>query len=59
MLVLTSKRVIYIRHNPVMGGWSSDWEYEYARMELRVPTVMQEGARWCIILAPLVTSPVF
>lgn len=56
---MTSKRVIYIRHNPVMGGWSSDWEYEYARMELRVPTVMQEGARWCIILAPLVTSPVF
>ena len=31
VLVLTSERVIYIRHNPVMGGWSSDWEYEYSR----------------------------
>ena len=31
VLVLTSERVIYIRHNPVMGGWSSDWEYEYSK----------------------------
>jgi len=52
VLVLTNKRVVYIRSNAVMGGYSSDWEYEYSRMQLQVPTIQKEGSKWYIFITP-------
>lgn len=54
VLVLTNKRVVYIRSNAVMGGYSSDWEYEYSRMQLQVPTIQKEGSKWYIFITPQV-----
>ena len=36
----------------VMGGWSSEWEYEYEQMSL--PTLEKENNKWCILFTPQV-----
>jgi len=34
-----------------MGGWSTDWEYEYRALQ-GIPTIEKEGNRWFIIILP-------
>lgn len=36
-----------------MGGWSTDWEYEYRALQ-GIPTIEKEGNRWFIIILPKV-----
>jgi len=50
LFILTNKRVVYIISQTVMGGWSSEWEFEYQQMS--VPTLEKENNKWCIIIAP-------
>jgi len=50
VLVLTNKRVVSIMSQAVMGGWSSEWEYEYEQMSL--PTLEKENNKWCILFTP-------
>eukprot|EP00092_Neocalanus_flemingeri_P033380 GFUD01036296.1.p1 GENE.GFUD01036296.1~~GFUD01036296.1.p1 ORF type:complete len:2741 (+),score=704.42 GFUD01036296.1:512-8224(+) len=51
IFLLTHRRVLYIQSNTVMGGWSSDWEYEYSAIQ-GIPTIEKEGGRWFIIIHP-------
>jgi len=51
IFLLTHKRVIYMTSNTVMGGWSSEWEYEYGEIQ-GIPTIEKEGGRWFIIIHP-------
>ena len=53
IFLLTHRRVLYIQSNTVMGGWSSDWEYEYSAIQ-GIPTIEKEGGRWFIIIHPKV-----
>ena len=55
MLVLTNKRVVYIQTNPVMGGWSSDWEYEYSALADVPPKIEKEDKKWYLIIQHQVT----
>jgi len=52
IFLLTHRRVLYIQSNTVMGGWSSDWEYEYSAIQ-GIPTIERgDGGRWFIIIHP-------
>ena len=54
IFLLTHRRVLYIQSNTVMGGWSSDWEYEYSAIQ-GIPTIERgDGGRWFIIIHPKV-----
>ena len=50
ILVLTNKRVLYIQTNPVMGGWSIDWEYEYSALADVPPKIEKEDKKWYLII---------
>jgi len=51
IFLLTHRRVLYIQSNTVMGGWSTDWEYEYSAIQ-GVPSIEKEGGRWFITIHP-------
>jgi len=51
IFLLTHRRVLYIQSNTVMGGWSTDWEYEYTAIQ-GVPSIEKEGSRWFITIHP-------
>ena len=53
IFLLTHRRVLYIQSNTVMGGWSTDWEYEYSAIQ-GVPSIEKEGGRWFITIHPKV-----
>ena len=50
ILVLTNKRVLYIQTNPVMGGWSTDWEYEYSALAEYSSPIENEDKKWYLII---------
>jgi len=51
LLMLTNKRVVYVKNNSVMGGWSTEWEFEYSTIQ-SIPTIEKEGNRWFLIIHP-------
>ena len=50
ILVLTNKRVLYIQTNPVMGGWSTDWELEYSALAEYSSPIEKEDKKWYLII---------
>ena len=50
MLILTNKRVVYVVTNPVMGGWSSEWEYLYSALADVPSKIEREDKKWYLII---------
>ena len=55
MLILTNKRVVYVVTNPVMGGWSSEWEYLYSALADVPSKIEREDKKWYLIIQRQVT----
>jgi hypothetical protein len=51
--ILTNLRTVYVVSNTVMGGWSSEWEYQYGEIQ-GPPPVENEGTKWYITINPKV-----